>query len=208
MMSHSTFKPELDNELRARLKALCASGWEIFERFEAEVRDRRFHPFIASEYEVVQAALTVHRGPGLRFLELGSASGVIAIMADLLGYDACGIEIDASLVATARDLAARFDSGARFVEGSFFPAGYVYRPRDAGARAITLGDGLSGYVQLGLALDDFDVVFGFPWGGEEPMMLDLMRCYGRADALLLLHGVEYGVKAYRGGRELAAPSHD
>ena len=121
MMPQSTFKPEVDEALRARLTALCATGWDIFERFEAEVRDRRFHPFIASEYEVVLDALLAHRRPGLRFLEWGSASGVIAIMADLLGYESCGIEIDASLVATARDLAARFDSGARFVEGSFFP---------------------------------------------------------------------------------------
>jgi hypothetical protein len=193
----------LDEPLRARLASLCAAGWEIFERFEAEVRDHRFHPFIASDYEVVLAALGAHRGPALRFLELGSASGVITVMADLLGYDACGIEIDESLVSTARDLAAQFDSGARFVAGSFFPTGYVYRPRGEKARAITLGDGPSAYVQLGHALDDFDVVFGYPWGGEEAMMLDLMRCYGRADALLLLHGVDYGVKAYRGGRELA-----
>jgi SAM-dependent methyltransferase len=203
-MQHPTFKPVVDQALRARLEALCAAGWDFFERFEAEVRDRRFHPFIASEYEVVLDALLAHRGPGQRFLELGSASGVITIMADLLGYDACGIEIDESLVATARELARRFASGARFVEGSFFPAGYVYRPRDGSGGAVPLGDGLSGYVQLGHALDDFDVVFGFPWGGEEAMMLDLMRCYGRADATLLLHGVEYGVKAFRGGRELSS----
>ena len=192
----------MDEPLRARLASLCAAGWEIFERFEAEVRDHRFHPFIASEYEVVLAALRAHRGPALRFLELGSASGVITVMADLLGYDACGIEIDESLVSTARDLALRFDSGARFVAGSFFPAGYVFRPRGEKGRAVTLGDGPSAYAQLGHALDDFDVVFGYPWGGEEAMMLDLMRCYGRADALLLLHGVDYGVKAYRDGREL------
>lgn len=204
-MEHQPFTPGVDPALNARLAALCAAGWEIFERFETEVRDRRFHPFIASEYEVVLAALLAHRGAGLRFLELGSASGVIAIMADMLGYEACGIEIDDSLVSTARDLAARFDSRARFVAGSFFPAGYVYRPRGEKARAVTLGDGPSAYVQLGHALDDFDVVFGFPWGGEEAMMLDLMRCYGRPDATLLLHGVEYGVRAYRGGHELRPP---
>ena len=200
----AAFQPEVGDALHARLAALCAEGWNIFEQFEAAVRDHKFHSFIASEYEVVLTALLAHRAPGLRFLEWGSASGVITIMADLLGYDACGIEIDHSLVETARDLAARFDSGARFVEGSFFPAGYVFRPRDGDGRAVTPGEGLSGYVQLGYALDDFDVVFGYPWGGEEAMMLDLMRCYGREDALLLLHGVDYGVKTYRGGRELAS----
>ena len=190
--------PELDAALRARLDALCAEGWTIFEQFDAEVRDRRFHPFVAADYDAVLTALTAQRGAGLRFLEWGSASGVITIMADLLGYDACGIELDESLVQTARDLATRFHSGARFVAGSFLPTGYAFGPSDSDSRTGWVGSGPSGYLQLGRALDDFDVVFGYPWGGGEPMMLDLMRCYGRADALLLLYGVDNGVTAYRG----------
>ncbi|MBI1810211.1 MAG: class I SAM-dependent methyltransferase [Gemmatimonadetes bacterium] len=175
-------------------------GWDIFERFDTEVRDRVFHPFIAADYDVVLTALLAHRASGRRFLEWGSASGVITIMADMLGYDAYGIELDESLVATARALAARFESSATFVAGSFLPAGYVYNPKGGDGRTATIGEGESGYLKLHRALDDFDVVFGYPWGGEEPMMLDLMRCYGRPDALLLLHGVNDGVKAYRGGR--------
>ena len=190
--------PKLDAALRARLDALCAEGWTIFEQFDAEVRDRRFHPFVAADYDAVLTALTAQRGAGLRFLEWGSASGVITIMADLLGYDACGIELDESLVQTARDLATRFHSGARFVAGSFLPTGYEFNQGDSDSRAGWVGSGPSGYLQLGRALDDFDVVFGYPWGGGEPMMFDLMRCYGRADALLLLYGVDNGVTAYRG----------
>jgi hypothetical protein len=190
----------IDDALRARLKAVCADGWAFFERFDREVREREFHPFIASEYEVVLDALVAHRAPGRRFLELGSASGVITIMADLLGFAACGIEIDASLVTTARTLAARFDSKARFVAGSFFPTGYTFRAAGGDVRTGTLGEGTSGYLELGLALDDFDVVFGYPWGGEEPVLLDLMRQYGSPDATLLMHGVNDGVKAYRGGK--------
>jgi hypothetical protein len=196
--SGSAVLPELDAALRARLDALCAEGWTIFEQFDAEVRDRRFHPFVAADYDAVLTALTAQRGAGLRFLEWGSASGVITIMADLLGYDACGIELDESLVQTARDLATRFHSGARFVAGSFLPTGYAFNPGKGDGGTGWVGAGPSGYLQLGRALDDFDVVFGYPWGGGEPMMLDLMRCYGRADALLLLYGVDDGVKAYRG----------
>lgn len=192
-------QPGIDSALQARLDALSAEGWAIWERFDVEVRDRHFHPFIASDYGDVRRALIAHRAPGLRFLEWGSASGVITIMADLLGYDACGIELDADLVSTARGLAAKFGSGARFVEGSFIPTGYRWQPKDGDGRTGTLGAGTSGYQQLGRALDDFDVVFGYPWGGEEPFMLDLMKKYGRADAVLLLHGVNDGVKAYRGG---------
>ena len=73
----------------------------------------------AADSEVVLEALLPHRGPGLKFLEWGSASGVITIMADFLGFQACGIELEGELVEIAEALAARYDSKARFVEGSF-----------------------------------------------------------------------------------------
>jgi len=60
--------------------------------------------------------------------------------------------------------------------------------------------GPSGYLELGRALGGFDVVYAFPWMGEEPMMLNLMRCHGREDAHLLLHTTQNGTKMYRGGR--------
>jgi hypothetical protein len=189
-----------DAVLRARLDALCADGWAVWERFERTVRRLDFHPFVAADYDVVRAALLRLRAPGRRFLEWGSASGVITAMADVMGFDACGIELDASLVATARALAARHGSRARFVAGSFLPAGYGWRGRDGDARTGTIGDGPSGYLRLGRALDDFDVVFGYPWGGEAPVMRDVMQRYGRRDALLLLHDTNAGVRAYRGGR--------
>lgn len=191
-----------DAELRARVAPLLEEGWEIFDRFDREVRDRDWHPFVAADYERVLEALLAARGPGLRFLEWGSATGVITIMADLLGFEAYGIELDESLVRTARELAARHESQARFAAGSFLPAGYRYRSGDGDGRLGTIGHGASAYPELGHPLDDFDVVFGYPWGGEERMMLDLMRSYGRGDALLLLQEGSLGVRGYRGGKLL------
>lgn len=190
----------MEDALRARLDALCAEGWDIFERFDVEVRDHHFHPFVNADYESVLAALLPHRGPNLKFLEWGSASGVITIMADLLGFEAYGIELDGDLVATARALANKFHSRARFTMGSFIPSGYVWRPSSGDGRIATIGDGASGYLELGHSLDEFDVVFGYPWRGEEPMMLDLMKTYGGPHALLLLNTVNGGVQLHRNGR--------
>jgi hypothetical protein len=195
-----TFQPEVDAALRADITALCAEGWVLWDRFDEEVRAHHFHPFVAAEYDSVVEALMRHRGPGLRFLEWGSATGVITIAADLLGFDAYGIELQASLVVTARELARKFDSRARFVVGSFLPTGYRWQPSDGDARTGTLGTGESGYLQLGYALDDFDVVFGYPWDGEQALMLDLMNRYGRPDATLLLNDAVEGILTYRGGR--------
>jgi hypothetical protein len=197
-------RPDIDASLRARLTALCAEGWALWDRFDEEVRAHRFHPFVAAEYDVVVDALIQHRGPNLRFLEWGAATGVIAIAADLLGFDSYAIELEPDLVSTARALAAKFESSAKFVVGSFLPTGYQWRSRDGDGRTGTLGTGQSGYRELGYALDDFDVVFGYPWDGERELMLDLMSRYGRADAILLLNHVANGVVAYRGGRKLVS----
>ncbi|MEO5798743.1 MAG: hypothetical protein ABIZ70_03400 [Gemmatimonadales bacterium] len=196
----------LDEGTEEAVRALCTEGWELFETFSAKAGTGtgEFHPFIAADYETVLAALLPRRGAGLKFLEWGSATGVITIMADLLGFEAFGIEIDIDLVHIARDLAERHYSEARFAAGSFLPAGYEWRPTSGDGRTATIATGTSGYLELATPLDEFDVVFGFPWPGEEPMMLDLMRAYGRPDAYLLLNTVNDGVQTYQGGRLLPA----
>lgn len=186
-------------ELRDRLDALCEEGWDIWARFDTQVRQHGFHPFVAADYPVVLEALMSLRAPGLRFLEWGSATGVITILADLLGFDACGIEIDARLVDQARELARRHGSSATFTAGSFLPAGYQWRNGGGDGRTGTIETGESGYLQLGRPLSDFDLVFGYPWAGEAAMMHDLMRVHGSPAARLLLHS-ESGVEVYSGGR--------
>lgn len=192
---------QLDPTLDARLNALFADGWAFYEQFDQVVRTADFHPFVPADYETVRDTLVRLRAPGRTFLEWGSASGIITIMADMLGFEAYGIELDASLVQTARAIAARHGSHARFVNGSFIPSGYVWKTADGDSRTGTIGEGPSEYLQLGRALDDFDIVFAYPWGGEEPLMRDLMQQYGRRDALLLLYDASGSVRAYRGGRE-------
>lgn len=192
----------LDPALRMRLHTLCEEGWELWARFDTEVRQRDFHPFVAADYQVVLEALIPLRTPGLRFLEWGSATGVITIMADLLGFEAYGIEIDPALVDQARELARRTDSRATFTAGSFIPTGYHWRDGRGDDRLGTIGSGDSGYLQLGMPLEEFDVVFGYPWAGEEPIMLDLMKAYGRPGARFLLHSAG-AIKVYTGGREAA-----
>jgi hypothetical protein len=185
--------------LGSALAALLDEGWELWERFDREVRSRHWHPFVAADSEIVLRALVPLRAPGRRFLEWGSATGVITIMAGLLGFEAYGIELDEELVAVARSLAARHGSRARFVAGSFVPAGYRPSFRNGDGRLGTIGDGVSPYAELGLAMDEFDVVHGYPWTGEEAVMLDLHRQYGSRDGHLLLTGDD-GVTVYRGGR--------
>jgi hypothetical protein len=195
--SASSLDMEVDAVLGARLTSLLEEGRTIWSRFDSDVRQQRFHPFMPSDYERVLQALLSLRGPGLRFLEWGSATGVITIMADLLGFEAYGIEIDAELVATARDLAERSESDARFAVGSFLPDGYEWKPDSGDGRLGTIGRGASGYPELGRGLEDFDLVFAFPWEGETPIMHDLMQRRAGSGASLLLYHSKEGIQVYR-----------
>ena len=85
------------------------------------------------------------------------------------------------------------------IAGSFVPAGYRWKPSHGDDRPGTIGDGSSAYPALGHPLEDFDIVYAYPWTGEEPMMQNLMRTYGRRGARLLLNGPD-GVRLFSGER--------
>jgi SAM-dependent methyltransferase len=174
--------------LQTKIANLIAEGREIARAFDRDVRQTNWHPFIAADYDVVLRQLLPLRRPGASFLECGCATGVITIMADLLGFDACGIEIDADLVAVARRLADKYESTARFALGSFLPTGYEYRDATGDGRLGTLTLGDSGFPQLARSLGDFDIVFAYPWDGESAVLEDLMKRHGRSGAQLLLYG--------------------
>ena len=182
---------DLPPELLARLEALHEEGRQIFERFERDVRSAEFHPFKPADYTAIVDMLLPFSGECRTFLEWGSATGVIAITADLLGFEAYGIEIDASLVDMSNDLARRHGSDARFVAGSLLPDGYEWRSPSGDTRLGTIEEGVSGYSQLGMPLHDFDLVYGYPWSGEAAMMRDIMqRCGGNGSRLLINRGRE------------------
>ena len=192
----------LDGAQNRRIDDLCEEGRPIWERFAREVREERWHPFVGADYDVVREVLMPLRGPGLRFLEWGSATGVITIMADMMGFEAYGIELDETLVEVARGLAECTQSKARFVDGSFIPLGWEWKPGDRDARLGTIGSGRSGYIELERALMDFDVVYAFPWTGEEAMMVDLMRAHGNPEALLVLHDPQIQARIFRNGERV------
>ena len=177
---------ELDPSLRERLRALIEEGRDFFHTFDLETRQKQFHPFVPADYDVVLKTLLDVYQPGLRFLEWGSGTGVITIMADMIGFEAYGIEIDGQLVDVARRLAEKYGSQARFAAGSLLPEGYVYSDSTGDHRTGTLADGPSGYLLLNKPLDEFDVVYGYPWPGERDVMEDVMRKYGRRDARLII----------------------
>ena len=117
-------------------------------------------------------------GRGGKFLEWGSGQGVVAILAQLLGMDAAGVELDPRLVAESRELAARFDTLARFVRGTYDP-----ESQDPDLDVVTAEGRAAVYV--------------YPWPGEEAFFLRLFEDTADEGAYLLVCLGPEDIRVYR-----------
>jgi predicted O-methyltransferase YrrM len=113
---------------------------------------------------------------GGSFLEWGSGQGMAAILASLVGFDATGVEIDATLVKEAAMLARRYGARAAFVHGSYDPGTPCMRVVGAEGR---------------------DLVYVYPWPGEEGYFLRLFDSTAKAGGLLLMGLGPEDVRVYR-----------
>ncbi len=174
------------------------------ERFQTECRVPAFVP---CDYETAFAVLhAISEGAlarGRRFCEWGSGFGVVVGLAALLEFDACGIEIEGSLVEEARKLADDFDLPVEFVQGSFVPRGAEDRVYSAGTYSWLTTEGDYAYDDLELDVSDLDVVFAYPWPDEEAVVCDLFERYAGVGALLATYhgGVEFRLKRKVSGKK-------
>lgn len=157
--------------------------------------------FVPSNFELVYRALAeiqaTNLATGRRFIEWGSGIGVVACLASCMGFDAVGIEIEPKLVDIAQSLAEKHNIAVEFACGSFVPTGSAARADWADGVAWLTDTGPDGYDELQLELDDFDVVFAYPWPGEEQVILDLFADRAATGALLLTYNGLNGVQLQR-----------
>ena len=116
--------------------------------------------FVPSNYQVVYAVLQAM--PRGRLCEWGSGMGIVTGLAEILGFDACGIESDTQMADASRQLLADFRLSA----------------------AIETGD----YFEIGC---DADIYFTYCWPGQIPRVeqhfLSVTPDHAR---LLICHGAE------------------
>ncbi|MEN0110486.1 MAG: hypothetical protein AAF805_07145 [Planctomycetota bacterium] len=195
--------------LPAAVRRLLDDADDRVERFAQDHRDRPVPAFVPCDFVAAHHALaavqSLSLAAGGRFAEWGSGVGTVTCLASLSGFDAVGIEIEPDLVEVAEALADDHAIEVEFVRGSFVPEGgddvldeHAYDlDREVTWLRTDLGSGGDAYDQLGLDPDDFDVVFAYPWPGEEAVVFDLFAEFAAVGALLLTHHGEDGMRLQR-----------
>ena len=178
---------------------------EANERIRGFIESRpvRISGFVPSDFDQVYFALEAiaeqQLAAGDVFCEWGCGFGVVAMLAAALEFQSYGIEIETSLVAEANLLAEDYDLPVDFVCGSFVP-------RDLEETAETMFNSElawldaradEAYEQLGMLPRDFDLIYAFPWPGEEDVITTLFEESAAMGALLLTFGQMDGVRVRR-----------
>ena len=177
------------------VEALIREGEERIEAFLERTSASPMLSFVPSDFR------TTYRGlrwlwdqrltAGRTFCEWGSGFGLVALLAAKVGFHACGIEVEPVLVDESVALARDFQLPVEFIAGSFVPDGSLETPGAMEELDWLDYSAPPAYEDLGYDIDDFDVVFAYPWPGEQHVVYDLFEEHASGGALVLtFHGVD------------------
>tara|TARA_R110002049_G_scaffold46487_1_gene135126 strand:- start:72512 stop:73174 length:663 start_codon:yes stop_codon:yes gene_type:complete len=191
----------LESNLLVDFGDLWSDAQKIWDRYQDTPA---FSGYVSADYLAVYRALLPLCGTGMTFLEWGSGLGVVTIMANRMGFDACGIEAESGLVEHARELSRAYAPRAVFAMGSFFPDQFVGDETVTSATGRTIRNVNSAYGEIGKQLDEFDLVYAYPWPNERMLYRSVMRECGRRGAIFLTYDSRSGMdvlQVRRGSRD-------
>jgi hypothetical protein len=159
------------------------------------------HAFIPCDPLIVYKALRhvadAHLAAGPLFCEWGSGAGVVTCLAAMVGFSASGIEFEADLVDLSVRLARQHHVKADFYRGNLVPYGGQKIAAEVDEFEWLAVGGPDPYEQMGMEIDDFDVVFAYPWPGEERVIKRLFERFASGGALLMTYNEIEGVRIFR-----------
>ncbi|MEM1226994.1 MAG: class I SAM-dependent methyltransferase [Planctomycetota bacterium] len=132
--------------------------------------------FVAADYQLVFQTIRWLRETqmlvGNRFIEWGCGFAAVTALAGRLGWQSFGIEAESTLLAqglrTIDDWKSEKDwrDDIELFHGDFLPAGSDRLADDPTLPSLHHGIATA-YDEMALELDDFAVVYSYPWPGED-----------------------------------------
>jgi SAM-dependent methyltransferase len=160
----------------------------LIEQFHDRWTRDSIEQFVPADYDLVYRSLRaiVRYEPliGNRFLEWGCGFGVVTAFAYELGLDAIGVEAESTLLEQAKRLLAQWQVPAQLEWGNFVPAGGELLVDDPNVPSLS-HPVPNVYGKLGLEIDDFAVIYAYPWPGEDDFFESLFARYAAKGAYLI-----------------------
>jgi len=101
------------------------------------------------------------------------------------------------LVELSIRLARHYHLKADFCRGNFVPHGGQKIAEEVSEFEWLAVGGPDPYDQMGMEIDDFDMVFAYPWPGEEQVIERLFDRFASDGALLMTYNGAEGVRLFR-----------
>lgn len=193
---------EIDStELSPTVEKWLQAARERVQKYWDQFPQKPLSQYIECDFDLVAAAIqeccNKQMLDGKLFIEWGCGFGVITGVASVLGLDAIGVEAEAFLCEEGEKLFSAADVQAEIWNGNFLPDGSreLSEPEDP---MVSLTHQLSAvYDDHDFALEDFAMVFVYPWPGEEHFLKLVFDSFARSGALLLLYRGPYQIELYR-----------
>lgn len=173
----------------AEIETRIDSARHRIEAFQDRWDRPQIEQFVAADYQLIYQALAwileSQSMIGRRFLEWGCGFAVVSALAAHLGLDAIGIEAESDLISEGKRTIAGWNAHVELIHGNFLPPGATSLAHES--TLPSLGhDVPCGYEQLDLDVDDFAIVYAYPWPGEDVFHESVFDRYAAFGALLLL----------------------
>ena len=182
------------------LSARITSARNEIEAFQDRWDCPQIEQFVAADYPLVYQCLnwTLQSQPllGQRFLEWGSGFSIVSAIAAEMGLNAFGIEAERDLLAMGRKTIQTWNVSVELVEGNFLPPGAAQLADDPMLPSLS-HEVADGYAKIGLELDDFAMVYAYPWPGEDDFHEFVFDRYAASGALLMLFCGPNDVRLWR-----------
>jgi hypothetical protein len=184
----------------AAIQLRIAQAKNRIEAFQDRWDRPQIEQFVAADYELVFQTLSwtleSQQTIGRRFLEWGCGFAVVSAFAASLGLDVIGIEAEQDLLVEGRKTVLQWDAPVELIHGNFLPSGAESLAEDP--TLPSLGhNAVDGYEQTGLDLDDFAIVYAYPWPGEDDFHESVFDRYSIRGALLMLFCGPNDVRLWR-----------
>lgn len=190
-----------DSGLPIDVERWLVASRERIERYWDHFKHKPLPQYVECDFDLVSLALKqcVDREliDGRLFVEWGCGFAVVTGVAALLGLDAVGVEAEEFLCQEARHLFATQSIQAEVWQGNFLPDGARNLAEEEEPLVSLTHSIPSAYGLHDLSLEDFAIVFAYPWPGEEHFLRLVFERYARRDALLLMFRGPYQMELYR-----------